>query len=77
MLLRSFLLSWGTLAVVQGIDAPIISNNVAGVSYQAILPGTSVKGSVVGTAAVDGTGVDFTIEFSDLPAGGGPFRTLT
>ncbi|KAF2748127.1 Cu,Zn superoxide dismutase-like protein [Sporormia fimetaria CBS 119925] len=54
--------------------APEVTNNVEGVSYVAELPekGT-VRGSVVGTSASDGKGVQFKVSISGLPAEGGPF----
>ncbi|KAI9754648.1 MAG: hypothetical protein M4579_004611 [Chaenotheca gracillima] len=53
-------------------DAQVVSTNPVGVTYVATLPGTSVKGSVSGSSA-SGTGVDFTVSFSNFPTSGGPF----
>ncbi|KAM3443620.1 hypothetical protein MY4824_000506 [Beauveria thailandica] len=71
----------GNVAAYQ--DAKIVSNNPHGVTYAAILPtepffkGANLDGNVVGsisaTAADDGVGTKFTVEFSNLPKSGGPF----
>jgi hypothetical protein len=37
-------------------------------------PQGNVRGSVVATAGPNGQGVAFTVNFSNLPASGGPFR---
>jgi hypothetical protein len=57
------------------VAAPVVSSNPLGVSYVATLPlnKSSVHGSITGTTASDGKGVDFAVSFSGLPAEGGPF----
>lgn len=57
-------------------DAAITENNPANVSYQAILPNSpSVQGSITGTSTSNGTGVTFSVNFSQFPAASlGPFR---
>ncbi|KAI6373742.1 hypothetical protein MCOR25_003371 [Pyricularia grisea] len=67
-------------------DAKVVTNNPAGVVYEAELPetaftkgsayaaGGNVKGSISATAAADGAGVVFTVKFSNLPKEGGPFK---
>lgn len=64
-------------------DASIVRNNPVGPIYVANLPTIeffnpadprgNIKGSVSATAAASGQGVDFTVNFSNLPASGGPF----
>lgn len=57
-------------------SAPVITGNPAGVSYVATLPekaGSALRGSLSATSAVDGTGVNFKLSISGLPAEGGPF----
>lgn len=66
-------------------DAKIVTNNPAGVVYEAHLPetaftkgsayaeGGNVKGFISATASPDGVGVVFTVKFSNLPKEGGPF----
>ncbi|KAI9840881.1 MAG: hypothetical protein M1838_003868 [Thelocarpon superellum] len=54
-------------------DAAVITNNPLGATYTANLPGTSVTGYVSGVATSNGTGVQFTVAFSNFPSSGGPF----
>jgi len=56
------------------VPAPVVSNSPLGTSYVATLPekGT-VRGSIAGTSATDGKGVNFAVSISGLPAEGGPF----
>ncbi|KAJ6788013.1 hypothetical protein PWT90_01125 [Aphanocladium album] len=64
-------------------DATIVNNNPKGVTYSATLPAkpffkdASLDGNVVGsisaTAADNGVGTKFTVQFSNLPKSGGPF----
>lgn len=58
-------------------DAPVVSSNPLGASYVANFPekGT-VRGSVIGSSANDGKGVNFAISISGIPAEGGPFSKL-
>jgi hypothetical protein len=77
-----------TLAVLAGQalaqqNAIAVTNNPEGVRYRATLPdepffaGADIEGNVRGfveaVAAPGGSGVEFTIEFENLPAEGGPF----
>jgi hypothetical protein len=65
------------------VNATVVTNNPPGVTYDAVLPTTeffnpndphgNVKGSVVASTAPGGTGVQFTVNFSNLPTSGGPF----
>ena len=56
-------------------DAPVTTNNPPGVQYIAILPkDNAVSGSVVASSNSTGTGVNFDVSISGLPAQGGPFR---
>lgn len=67
-------------------NATVVENNPRGVIYTATLPTKqffnpedprgNIKGSVSGTANANGTGVSFSISFSNLPTSGGPFRTF-
>ncbi|KEY66161.1 hypothetical protein S7711_05330 [Stachybotrys chartarum IBT 7711] len=60
-----------------------VTNNPVGPTYRATLPDEpffagaaiegNVRGSITGQATEDGTGVEFTVEFDNLPAEGGPF----
>ena len=61
-------------------NAPITTNNPAGVTYQAILPkvnfdgATDVQGYISGTSNSNGTGVVFNINFYNFPSPSlGPF----
>jgi hypothetical protein len=64
-------------------NASVVENNPPGVMYVATLPTTefnnpsdprgNVKGSVVAVANPNGIGVSFSVSFSNLPTGGGPF----
>jgi len=64
-------------------NATIPENNPIGTIYVATLPDTeffnpddprgNIKGSVSATANPDGIGVQFQIQFSNLPTSGGPF----
>lgn len=63
-------------------DAPVTKGNPKGVVYTATLPEKAfsypgpqgnVKGSISATAGPDGTGVQWSVNFSNLPATGGPF----
>ena len=59
-------------------DAAITTDNVAGASYQAVLPNkntTTIRGQITGTSNTNGTGVEFNINFYGLPdqSQGGPF----
>jgi hypothetical protein len=65
-------------------DATVVKDNPIGPVYTAVLPATeffnpwdprgNVKGSISATAGPNGVGVAFTINFSNLPTSGGPFR---
>jgi hypothetical protein len=57
-------------------DAQVVSNNPAGVSYQARLTG-KVSGSLNATTTQAGKAVSFTLEVSGLPVGTGPFSAWT
>ena len=58
--------------------------NPVGPVYTAVLPTTeffnpwdprgNVKGGITATAGPGGSGVSFTVNFSNLPTSGGPFR---
>jgi len=64
-------------------NATVVENNPIGVVYTATLPTTeffnpsdsrgNVKGSVSAVANDNGTGVTFSVSFSNLPTSGGPF----
>lgn len=67
-------------------NATVATGNPARVTYVATLPANAfsypgpqgnVKGSISATAGVDGTGVVFNVNFSNLPKSGGPFSTLS
>ena len=72
------------VATARAEDAPPVTGNPASVSYKATLPETpfsqveglqgNIRGSVVAKAAPDGVGVEFTVNFENLPRTGGPFR---
>lgn len=59
-------------------------NNPVGPVYTAVLPAVeffnpsdprgNVKGGISATAGPNGAGVAFTVNFSNLPVSGGPFR---
>lgn len=61
----------------------MVTDNPAGVVYKATFPdkpffttGTlkgNVKGSITALAAANGTGVQFSVDFQNLPTEGGPF----
>ncbi|KAL8663737.1 MAG: hypothetical protein Q9168_008047 [Polycauliona sp. 1 TL-2023] len=57
--------------------APVVENNPRGVTYSATLPDSEksgIRGTVIGSSALDGTGVNFKISLSGLPdASLGPF----
>lgn len=56
--------------------APAVTGNPAGASYVGTLPekaGSSLRGSLSASSASDGTGVQFSVSISGLPAEGGPF----
>jgi hypothetical protein len=65
-------------------DATVVTDNPIGPVYTAVLPTTeffnpadprgNVKGGISATAGPGGVGVAFTINFSNLPTSGGPFR---
>jgi hypothetical protein len=73
--------------VVQALgNATVVTNNPAGVVYNATLPeqaffrntypgGGNIEGYISAVANPDGVGVDFKVSFSNLPKEGGPFRT--
>ena len=72
------LLSSSALAATGKLgDAPITTNNVAGVSYQATLPDrntTGLRGQITAVSGGNGTGVTFNINFYGFPAASqGPF----
>lgn len=55
-------------------DAPIIQNNPAMATYQANLQsGKEVQGTITGVSDINGTGVNFNINFYSFPTTGGPF----
>jgi hypothetical protein len=64
-------------------DAAVVTGNPPGVVYEAVLPDEpffpgvaiegNVKGSIIATSAPDGVGVEFKVQFSNLPKEGGPF----
>ncbi|KAH6691755.1 cytosolic Cu/Zn superoxide dismutase [Plectosphaerella plurivora] len=64
-------------------DAEIVVGNPPGLVYEAVLPDEpffagvaiegNVKGSIIATSAPDGVGVEFKVQFSNLPKEGGPF----
>src|SRR5947207_3723145 len=53
-----------------------VSNNPVGPVYVATLPTNigTVQGSISATADTNGNGVRFTVNLSNLPSSGGPFR---
>ncbi len=56
-------------------DATVVSDQPQGPTYVARLPDNSpVQGHVTGTTGKDGKGVHFNVEFSNIPAEGGPLR---
>lgn len=74
-------------ALAQNFEAAaVVDSNPEGVTYVATLPvepffvaGTldgNVKGSVSAKAGPGGVGVQFDVEFSNLPSEGGPFSKL-
>jgi hypothetical protein len=69
------LLAAATVATAQ-TDAPVVSTNPVGAIYVATLPNQekyTVRGSITGTSANDGKGVNFQVAISGLPNEGGPF----
>lgn len=58
-------------------DAPITTNNPAGVTYTAFLPErntTGVRGYISATSSANGTGVVFNVNLSGFPSAAlGPF----
>lgn len=63
------------LPAVLAAGAPVTYNNPPGVQYFAVLPAdTPVHGSVVASSNSNGTGVNFDVSITGLPAQGGPFR---
>jgi hypothetical protein len=78
-----------TTVPVTGIlgNATVLSNNPVGAVYTASLPAErfftasgldgNIKGSISATANPDGVGVSFTVDLSNFPASGGPFRMLS
>lgn len=62
------------LASAQIKDAPVVTNNPAGASYEAVIKAGNITGSVNATSDA-GKAVSFTLEVSGLPAGAGPFST--
>lgn len=73
-----------TTGVITGTlgNATIVENNPPGVVYTAKLPtndsaanpSVNIQGSITGTAAPNGIGVNFQVHFSNFPTSGGPFR---
>ena len=62
-------------------NASVITNNPPGVVYTAKLPEkafanleSNIKGSISAVADANGIGVLFTVDFSNFPKTGGPFR---
>lgn len=52
-------------------DAPVTTNNPAGVTYQAILPNvntTGIRGSISGTSGPGGQGVQYNVNFYGFPS---------
>lgn len=52
-------------------DAPVTTNNPAGVTYQAILPNvntTGIRGSIAGTSGPGGQGVQYNVNFYGFPS---------
>lgn len=62
-------------------NAAIVTTNVPGTTYTAVLPNSStsnIRGFVAGTANANGTGVTFSISLSGFPDQSlGPFRMLS
>lgn len=64
-------------------DAPVSSDNLQGVEFEAYLPKQpffseaelvgNVKGNISAEAGPCGKGVKFTVQFENLPKSGGPF----
>ncbi|KAB5536247.1 superoxide dismutase [Coniochaeta sp. 2T2.1] len=54
-------------------DAKIITNNIPGTTYRAVLTG-KVSGSLNATSQEAGKAVSFTLEVKGLPVGAGPFK---
>lgn len=78
----SFLISalFSTVALSQTTgklgNAAVVTNNPAGVSYQAVLPAradTKIRGQITGTSTANGTGVRWSFNFEGFPDIG-PFR---
>ncbi len=65
-------------------NATVVEDNPPGVIYTATLPTQqffnpadprgNIKGSISATADSNGIGVAFTVDFSNFPTSGGPFR---
>jgi Cu/Zn superoxide dismutase len=54
----------------------VVNNNPIGASFFATLPnteGSTLRGTITGTSSGNGTGVDWAVSLSGLPATGGPF----
>ena len=73
----------GALAQSSG-SAPTVTSNPAGAAYVASLPasafdkaaypaGGNIVGKILAASAPGGSGVNFTVSFSNLPTTGGPF----
>jgi len=65
------------VALTSAEDAPVSTNNVEGVVYEAFLPDTdasTIRGYIAGASNANGTGIDFNINFYGLPdQSQGPF----
>lgn len=61
-------------------EVPLATGSPAGATYQAELQASKPgSGHITGSSSADGTGVEFTIELSELPDvdSQGPFGTLS
>ncbi|KAF4594768.1 superoxide dismutase [Ophiocordyceps camponoti-floridani] len=81
-LLATASLSAGLVAAQGTQPAPVIKANPSGASFEATLPAQAftagsldgnVKGSIVASTPADGVGVEFKIQFENVPQEGGPF----
>ncbi|PFH59157.1 hypothetical protein XA68_12741 [Ophiocordyceps unilateralis] len=75
-------LSAGLVAAQATQDAPVIKANPSGATYEATLPAQAftkgsldgnVKGSIIASTPADGVGVEFKVNFENIPQEAGPF----
>lgn len=56
--------------------APVVNSNPIGASFYATLPaieGNTLRATITGTSSGNGTGINWALSVSGLPATGGPF----